>query len=174
MPSIRACPLPEGALLSRYAQAGAYTDCFTTEIARPISHAAYVEAFYTTALFKLERFLLTWFVAKPSTDTQARALASGASSTFAAWHVEERSTDQLLVCDYRGYTRSWLMIGPSGDGGASLTRLYFGTAVVPARDRVSGRAKWSFPFKALLGFHKLYSRALLHAARCRVERIGRP
>src|SRR3569833_1313471 len=138
MPSVRACSLPEAALLSKYMQAGAYTDCLTTEIAKPVSHAAYVEAFYTSRVFKLERFLLTWLVSKPSTDAQARDLASGASDTFAAWRVEERTANQLLVCDFLGYTRSWLMIGPPGDEG--VTRLYFGTAVVPSRDRVFGPA----------------------------------
>src|ERR1700761_7489234 len=172
MLSIRVCPLPEEALLTRYALAGAYTDCFTTEIARPVSQAAYVEAFYTSALFKLERFLLTWVMSKPSTDAQARDLASGASDTFAAWRVEARSANQLLVCDFLGYTRSWLMIAPR-DEGAAFTRLYFGTAVVPAHDKVSGQATWTFAFKALLGFHKLYARALLWAARSRLERGGR-
>ena len=104
---------------------------------------------------------------KPSTDAQARALASGASSTFAAWRVEARTANQLLVCDFLGYTRSWLMIGPPGDG---ATRLYFGTAVVPARDTVSGQASWTFSFRALLPFHRLYARALLHAACARLER----
>jgi len=106
-------------------------------------------------------------VRKPSIDVQARDLASGASDSFAAWRVEERSAHQLLVCDFLSYTRSWLMIDPADNG---ATRLYFGTAVVPARDRVSGQATWSFTFKALLGFHKLYSRALLYAARSRLER----
>ena len=150
--------------------AGAYTDCFTTDIPHPVSHAAYVEAFYTTTLFKLERFLLTWLMSKPSTDAQARDLASGAANTFAAWGVEERSAHQLLMRDFLGYTRSWFMIGPPDDGDAALTRLYFGTAVVPAHDKVSGQATWTFTFKALLGFHTLYSRALLHAARSRLER----
>lgn len=167
MPSIRPCPLPEQALLAKYARAGAYTDCFTTDIAKPAAHAAYVEAFYTSRVFKLERFLLAWLLSKPSTDAQARDLASGASDSFAAWRVEARTANQLLVCDFLGYTRSWLMIGPAENGGA---RLYFGTAVVSARDRVSGQATWSFTFKVLLPFHKLYARALLHAARSRLSR----
>jgi hypothetical protein len=169
MPSVRACPPPEEALFSKYAQAGAYTDCFTTEIAEPVSHAAYVEAFYTSRLFKLERFLLTWLASKPSTAAQARDLASGALDSFAAWRVEARSANQLLVCDFLGYTRSWFMIDSPRNGG---TRLYFGTAVVPARDKVSGQATWTFTFRVLLGFHKLYARALLRAARSRLARIS--
>ena len=171
MSPIRACALPDKALLSKYARAGAYTDCYTAETARPVSHAAYVEAFYTCGLFKVERFLLAWLVFKPSTDAQARELAAGASGAFAAWRVEERSANQLLVCDFLGRTRSWLMIGPPGNGAAG-TRLYFGTAVMPVRDTVSGQTRMGFAFKSLVGFHRLYSRALLYAARSRLARIA--
>ena len=66
-----------------------------------------------------------------------------------------------------GRTRSWLMAVPQGDGGP-VTRLYFGSAVVPVRDRKSGRMRLGLTFTALLGFHKLYSRALLSAARERL------
>jgi hypothetical protein len=170
MSSICPCPLPENALLAKYTRAGAYTDCYSADIAASVSHAAYVEAFYTSWLFRLERFVLTVFVAKPSTDAQARDLASGAANSFAAWTVEGRSADQLLMCDFMGHTRSWLMIGPSGDGGAVSTRLYFGTAVMPIRDKLSGQTRMGFAFKALVGFHRLYSRALLHAARSRLAR----
>ena len=47
---------------------------------------------------------------------------------------------------------------------ANTTRLYFGSAVVPVANKSTGKGKMGFAFKALLGFHKLYSRALLHAA----------
>ena len=77
MASIRACELPGDALLLKYLHGGAYTDCFVTEVARRATHAEYVEAFYTTAVFKLERLLLAWFISRPSTDLQARELASG-------------------------------------------------------------------------------------------------
>jgi hypothetical protein len=36
-----------------------------------VSQAAYVEAFYTGTVFKLERLLVAGFVARPSTDAQA-------------------------------------------------------------------------------------------------------
>ena len=113
--------LPEDALLQRYREQGAYTDCFAIDVPEQVAHAAYVEAFYTTAVFKLER---------------------------------------LLMCDVAGSTRSWLMTAPAGKG----TRLYFGSAVV--RSRQGGL------FRALLGFHQLYSRILLRAAASRVLRAG--
>ena len=159
--------LPEGALLRKYVAKGAYTDCFATEVASRVSLAAFVEAFYTSAAFKCERFVLMWVVAKPSRDDDARRLARGETEKFAAWSVEARSTDQLLVCDYLSRTRSWLMIEPIEGGG---TRLYFGSAVVPVGFG-SGRARLGFPFNALLPFHKLYARVLLGAARGRVMKL---
>jgi hypothetical protein len=153
----------------KYAQAGAYTDCYAADIAKPVSHAAFVEAFYTCRLFKLERLVLALLLRKPSTDEQARALATGIADSFAAWRVEARDADQLLVCDFLGRTRSWLMVGPPGAGDAAGgTRLYFGSAVVPIVGKVSGKPTMGFAFKALLGFHRLYSRALLFAARSRL------
>jgi hypothetical protein len=164
MSSIQVCALPEQALLVKYARGVGYADCYSAEVARPVSHAEYVEAFYTSGLFKLERLLLAWFVSKPSTDAQAKELASGAAATFAAWRVEERRADQLLMCDFSGRTRSWFMVTPVGSGRSAFTRLYFGSAVVPVIHEQSGQATLGFTFKALLGFHKLYSRALLSAA----------
>ena len=55
MAIIRSCELPSNALLNRYLASGAYADCYVTEVTRRVSHAEYVEAFYTTAVFKLER-----------------------------------------------------------------------------------------------------------------------
>ena len=123
MSSIQACALPEQALLAEHARRGAYTDCYATEVARSVPHAEYVEAFYTGAVFKLERLLLSWFASKPSTDAQVKELASGAVSHFAAWSVERRSADQLLMCDFRGRTRSWLMVAPARPGTSASTML---------------------------------------------------
>ena len=167
---VRPSAVPQHALLGRYAHGGAYTDCYFTEVAGSVSHAEYVEAFYTTAVFRLERALLAWLVSKPSSDAQARQLAAGELNAFAAWRVEERSVDQLLMCDFKGHTRSWLMVAPVQSAGAPTTRLYFGSAVVPIVDKASGQERLGFVFRALLGFHKLYSRVLLRAACSRLER----
>ena len=166
---IQSCELPPEALLRRYRESGAYADCNVTVIARRVSQAEYVEAFYTTWVFKLERLLLAWFVSKPATDLQAAALAAGQLDSFAAWHVEGRADDQLLLCDYMGRTRSWLMTAaaPGSDAG---TLLYFGSAVVPVHNPRSGRDEMGLVFRALLGFHKLYSWVLLRAAASRLLR----
>ena len=168
MASIQACELPDDALLRKYLHGGAYADCYFTDVAHPVSHAEYVEAFYTTVVFKLERLLLSWLVSHPSTDLQARELATGQLTSFAAWRVEARKPHQLLLSDFRGRTRSWLMSVPTSNN--QTTRLFFGSAVVPIVDRRSGEAGMGFVFRALLGFHKLYSRVLLRAAATRLAR----
>ncbi|WP_205527315.1 hypothetical protein [Solimonas sp. K1W22B-7] len=139
-----------------------------TEIAQAVSHAQYVEAFYTTALFKTERLILSLVLLKPSTDRQARELALGQRDSFAAWQVEKRDEDQLILA--AGRTRSWLMVAPAPTPGVMATRLYFGSAIVPARGARAGSNPLGSGFSALLGFHQLYSRGLLHAARTRLER----
>lgn len=170
MTAIVACGLPAGALLRRVADAGAYTDCHAVEIPQAVSHAEYVEAFYTTWVFKLERLILRLLVSRPSTDAEARQLALGQRDDFAAWSVEARAPDQLLLADFVGRTKSWLMVARNEGSGPGSTRLYFGSAVVPVRDRKSGRSSLGAVHSALLGFHKLYSRVLLRAARARLMR----
>ena len=170
MPHIQPHPLPTNALLTKYANTGAYTDCFTTDITRPVSHAEFVDAFYTGRLFKLERLLLRVLLSKPSTDLQARQLAAGELNEFAAWTVEAREDDQLLLRAIDGRTRSWLMV--SAEEVPGRTRLYFGSAVVPLAKSVNpstGTSEMGYVFKALLGCHKLYSRALLSAAARRLS-----
>jgi hypothetical protein len=170
MPSIRSRPLPAGSLLARYAATGAYTDCYTADVSGSISQAQYIEAFYTGGLFRIERHLLGLFVSRPSTDAQVRALARGSTASFSAWRVEDRCDDQLLLCDVAGRTRSWLMASPLPQEGTTGTRLHFGSAVVPAEDRASGRRRMGPVFSLLLGFHRLYSRALLRSAAVRLAR----
>jgi len=148
--SIAKCPLPPDALLRAYVRDGAYTDCYVTDIPRRVSHAHYVEAFYTTAVFRLERLLLAWFVAKPSTDAQARQLADGAIDAFAAWQVEGRSTNQLLLCDYAGSTRSWLMTAPHGADEATTRLSRIGGGAAAAQSGRPGHTRCRFPRPAWL------------------------
>ena len=170
MPLIRACALPPDALLSRYLTGGAFADCYVTEVAHRVSHAEFVEAFYTTALFKIERLILRTFVSRGATDAQAQQLAQGTVDSLAAWSVEARAPDQLLLSDYTQRTRSWLMVAGPENPRSGGTRLYFGSAVVPARSSKTGEGGLGPVFSALLGFHKLYSRSLLSAAASRLSR----
>jgi len=107
--TVAPCLVPKSALLQHYVDKGSYVDCYTTDIAGPVTQAEFIEAFYTTPVFRLERLILRWAVWKPSADDEARALATGHSDSFAAWKVEGRTGNQLLLCDFLGRTRSWLM-----------------------------------------------------------------
>ncbi|MEM9056096.1 MAG: hypothetical protein AAGD86_01390 [Pseudomonadota bacterium] len=157
---ITPCDLPPGALLARYSEdrGPTYVDCF--EVLAGGDHALgdYVAAFYTSWLFRLERWVLKTLAGWPSTDADVDALAAGTAAAFAAWRVEERRKDQLLLCDRTGRTRSWLMAKPVDGGG---TRLWFGSAVLPRRagDRSLGPL-----VTGPVPFHRLYSRALLRCA----------
>ena len=165
--SVTAAALPDGALLQRYRDGPAYTDCYAVDVGRPVTLAGFVEAFYTGSVFRIERWLLRWLVSRPSTDQQARDVAECRSDRFAAWDVEDRRQDQLMMRDLHGRTRSWFMIAPGGTPGT--TRLYFGSAVV-ARTDASGVPRLGPAFHALSGFHRVYSRVLLGAARSRLDR----
>jgi len=153
--------LPDEALLQEYVRNGSYTDCYSTAVNRAVPLAEFVTAFYTTWLFKLERLILRWAVSRPSTDEQAALLASGDLDAFAAWSVEGRTDNQLLMCDFQKRTRSWFMV--------MGTQLYFGSAVVPVRNPETGELKLRPQYNALLGLHRLYSRALLACAKSRLQ-----
>lgn len=165
MAAVEATALPTGALLEAYARADAYTDCYAVSLPRAVSLAEFIAAFYTTPVFRLERWLLARTLRLPSTDRDALALAQGQSGTFAAWQVETREANQVVLA--AGRTRSWLMVGPRSSGTGDATTLFFGSAIVPR-----GRGALGWRYGALLGFHKLYSRVLLGAAARRLAESG--
>lgn len=164
---VRVSEVPSDSLLGRYVARGAYADCYVTELPARVSHAEFVEAFFTTPLFKLERLLLRLFLSRPSTDAQAKQMAEGRLSSYAAWTVELRAENQLVLAT--GRTRSWLMVAAVG-AQSNRTRLFFGSAVIPIRTASGSPRRMGPLFTALLGFHKLYSRALLLSARARLSR----
>jgi hypothetical protein len=168
---ISAAPLPSDALLQRYVESHDYADCYCTDVDGDVTQSQFVLAFYTAWLFKLERLFLKYTVFKPSTDTQARQLADGNTDRFSAWSVEARTANQLVMCDYQGRTRSWLMAVPVPTSAGMRTRLYFGTAIVRRHSRLAGKRSLGIFFMALLPFHWVYSRALLRTTRSHVVRL---
>jgi len=160
-------PLPPTSLLARLAQQrSAFADAYTLRLPRAVTLPEFVEAFYTTRLFKVERALLALF-GKPSSDAMARAVARGEAQRLAIWTVEDRAGDELLMHEDSGATRSWFK-AQVGEGGGHTT-LWFGSAVVPRRRGAGGEARLGGLFQALLGFHRVYSRALLAAAARRLR-----
>ena len=170
MSAVQACEIPSDALLRRYCGATGFADCYVIDVAGSVTQAAFIEAFYTSGLFKVERFILKVLAASPSTDAQARQLAAGQLTRFAAWTVESQTPAQLLLADVSGRTRSWLMVSPTASpSDAPRTRLHFGSAVVPRRAARGEPPRMGWLFTALLGFHRLYSRLLLRAASRRLR-----
>lgn len=158
----RPCPVPRDALLSRYVdQDGAYTDCFEVMHPGTASLEQFITAFYTTWLFRLERFVLTISLRRRIRDADVSALAEGRADHFAAWRIEDRAEGQLLLCDIAGATRSYLAIAPK-DGG--VTRLIFGSAVTANGGDLPGLVK------ALIPLHRFYSKALLRLAEYKLRR----
>ncbi len=168
---VRPATLPQAALLQRYNRPGCYTDCYCCDVYGNVSQADFVSRFYCTTLFRAERLVLRLFARSPSSDAQALALAKGERDQFAAWTVEARADHQLLMCDLAGRTRSWLMT--ESIASQSGTRLYFGSAVVHAAQGTGDDRSTSALFKLLLPAHRLYSVALLSAARRTLTRNAR-
>ena len=163
--SIEKCPVPANTMLDKYLVNGAYTDCYMTEISGQVHFPEFIFSFYTTSLFKLERLILELSVSKPSTDVQARQLADREIDKFATWHVESRSENELLMCDFLGRTRSWFKVIAVSE---TRTQLYFGSAISSSQNPKTGKLSLGFGFKALLGFHQIYSMLLLHFAKSRI------
>jgi hypothetical protein len=160
---IEAAPLPAGSLLALHSAPGDRTDCFTAVVPGHVALEAYVEVFYTSRGFLPERVFLR-LLGRGASALEVAALARGESKTFAAWRVEARGERELLLADWLGRTRSWLMVEPLDDG---RTRLRFGSGIV---GRAGPRAERAL-FRLLLPVHAVYSRLLLRAA---ATRLGRP
>ena len=158
---VRACPVPHDALLQRYVErSGAYTDCFEVGFAGEADLSAFLNAFYTTWLFRLERTVLTLVLRRRIRDIDVAALAQGRADTFAVWKVEAREAQQILLCDNSGATRSFLRVVPEEGG---KTQLLFGSAVV---GKASGP---SFLVRVTVPLLQFYSRALLRLAERRLR-----
>jgi hypothetical protein len=153
------CEVPIGTMLDQCRSANAYVDCYRIELNASARISDYIEAFYSSPVFKIERGILAMVAGKSASDQDAKALATDETRQFSIWKVESRNLSEILLST--GRTRSWLMVGPSVEPGATGHTLLFGSAVFPGPNQSSGMG---LPFHALLGFHKLYSKALLASA----------
>jgi hypothetical protein len=163
---IQSCALPPLSLLAQRISPGDYADCLTVDVPGAISLSKYVEAFYTSAAFRPERMVLR-LIGRGSNDIDVRALADGSADDFAAWDVEARGADELLLRDFQHRTRSWLMVEELAEPvsgalpGSPATRLTFGSGVMHPKGTGSGGGKL---FRLLLPVHKIYAKLLLKSA----------
>lgn len=169
MSVIKAESVPETALLHSYVGDGNYSDCYRARLDRTVDLADYIYAFYSTPLFEIERTILKWAIHKPSTRQDILALADGTTEHFAAWSVEARRPDELLLSDYQNRTRSWLKCVQVNHDGRTQSDLYFGSAIVLADNGVQVSRAARALFYALLPFHQVYSRGLLWSARLKLN-----
>jgi len=86
MPAVRPCPVPQDSLLHAYQDRDGFADCYVAGMPGAVSQAAFIEAVYTSGLFKVERTLLQHLAARPATDADARLLAKGQAQQCSAWH----------------------------------------------------------------------------------------
>lgn len=147
-----------------------YRDCFVTTVPRTVSLADYVDAFYNSWLFKLERWILAVLLRLPSRDDEPRRLVQGSCERFSAWVLTARTDEQLLMSDFQSATRSWFAVAPTSGGSCVVTQLYFGSGIAAVLDGTQGAPRMTLGFRLLGGFHVLYSRLLLAAARARLLR----
>ena len=172
MLNVRPCEHPPASLLRLCQAEGAYADCYYLDIHRKVPLSEFVAAFYTTYPFKAERCILRLTLGKPSTDQEAAQLGCGDTEAFAIWEVEDRTPDQILLKDFTGRTKSWLMVSGSQAASGPATRLFFGSAVVPKARAGSNLKRMGAGFHSLLCFHKLYSQILLASARYQLNSKG--
>ena len=52
------CEVPPNSFLRQYKDGRGYADCYVIKLPGTVTQAAYIEAFYTSPLFKIERTLL--------------------------------------------------------------------------------------------------------------------
>lgn len=155
-------PTLEDSFLNVYRQQRAYTDSYALDFSHGVTLSQYVEAFYSSKVFKIERWLLNCLFNCYANDELAGCLGRGEVSQFSIWTVEMRDDEQLLLCDVFQRTRSWLMCRQSPDPSKG-TQLYFGSAVLPKRHSTDGKPVFGCAFHALHGFHHAYSQALLRS-----------
>jgi len=164
MAKVSEVPVPEGSLLAQFgggprSKQEPYRDCWMREVPGMVSLEEFVTRFYCSPAFRPERLLLS-LISRGASNADAEKLARGEAGSFAAWNVVERRGDELLLQDFRGATASWLSV-EMGDPSSSSeavgqqkpsTKLLFGSWVgEPDRGVV----------KALMPFHRWYSRVLL-------------
>lgn len=159
MTKVRLVQPPATSFLVQQAGPGDHLDCFQVTLERPVDLPAFLFAFYTSPLFRMERFVLSAKLRRWIGVAEAQALAGGAKD-YAIWQVLDRDPGQILLGDTLWGTRSWLSVVPDGDG----TVLRFGSRV-PAKNGVLHPLA-----RASLPLHVIYARGLLRSAARRLDK----
>ncbi|MEO0487904.1 MAG: hypothetical protein AAF092_18555 [Pseudomonadota bacterium] len=151
--AVQRVPVPADALLAAYCGDGNHVDAYQLSVSEPVALPDYIRAFFQTGIFRLERWILAVAAGASSSDYQIEDLAKGQGDRMAAWRVEARGDQEILLAVEGSPIRTWLGVvsGPS-------PALLFGSAVLAYKGRVP------FAARALMPFHAVYSRVLLASA----------
>lgn len=162
MALVRSGTIPTTSLLYEYETVkGGYCDCYVVDTQGDANLQNYISVFFETWIFKLELKLLSLFGLNRDRPDQVKQLAEGCVKTFAAWKVEGRTENDLLLAVGTGPIRTWLRVEAHSE---NAVRFYFGSALLPLRTDRNGHPRLDAISMVLLPFHKLYSRILLRAA----------
>ena len=159
MTRITAPPLPPQSLLARIRGPECYRDAFRASVAGEVSLGELVTAFFSSRAFLAERMALH-LIGRGADHADIAALAAGRTERFAAWQMEAREENELLMHDFLDQTCCWLAVshgagGPLPEPRPGTTDIWFGTAVREFEGPIVSR---------LRGAHRWYARKLLGAA----------
>ena len=102
-------PLREHSLIAGQSLHERYvTNCFRNEIPKTVDLSDFIDAFYKTPLFRLERLVLSLATTGRMRDVDITALSKGQVDRISVWQVETRLDAQILLS--AGGTKSWLMV----------------------------------------------------------------
>ncbi|QZD91391.1 hypothetical protein K3162_07340 [Qipengyuania xiapuensis] len=169
MIQVTAPQLPPESLLARRRGPECYRDAFRASVTGEVSLGELITAFFSSRTFLTERMALH-LIGRGAGHAEIAALAAGRTQRFAAWEVEAREEEELLMHDFLDKTCCWLAVSSRGEDGAldgplpvpetGRTYIWFGTAVREFEGPIVSR---------LRGAHRWYARHLLEAA---ARRLG--
>lgn len=169
MSRITAPPLPDDSLLARHRGPECYRDAFRVEVPGDVSLAELITVFFGSGAFLPERTALR-LIGRGAGRAEIAELADGRAKRFAAWELEAREENELLMHDFLDKTCCWLAVSPGGEApdlagglprpGAGRTYLWFGTGVRDFEGPIISRLREA---------HRWYARWLLAGA---ARRLG--
>lgn len=160
MSGITEIKVPENSLLKVYDGAVGYADAFECQVDGSVAISDFVTAFLNSPVFRVERALLAILAFSVTTRKDVSGIADGSTDQFAVWKTEKRTETELLLSIEEKRIRTWFETDTSG----AVTKLRFGSAILPKSGEAGGDSDIGFIFRALKKFHRVYSRVLLKSA----------
>ena len=84
MTAVHPCDVPLNTMLRSYKDGPGYADCYVTEVQGAITQVIFIEAFYTSPLFKVERTILKYLASIPMLTQSSLRQATPPSSQLGA------------------------------------------------------------------------------------------